>query len=400
MAYDPIVALEIGTSKVVALVGEMRDDGHIMITGVGEAPSAGVRKGEIIDRENAAACVRSVIEMAEETGKVSIHEIHLAISGGHVQSLVNSGDTPVQSREGRITKDDIDQAMELAKAISLPADRDLIHTLYQHFAIDAHQRVINPEGMVGSKLTVHMLAVHGIRSYIDNVANVAKGIPLDVCDIAFSGLCSALSVLTPQQKQSGAIVIDLGGGTTDYLVYADDVIASTGAIGVGGDHVTNDIMMAFNIPGSQAEKIKRESGNAIVDPAVAQHRVTIPPEVGFPGRTVTLKALHTVINARMDEVLRLVRKKIELDASLHKIAAGVVLTGGGARMKGITTLAERVFGLPCFIGLPRNVSGLVTVSEGPEYATCSGLVEYGFRNAGEGRSSGGVMDIIKKLFGG
>ncbi|MBA4386915.1 MAG: cell division protein FtsA [Verrucomicrobia bacterium] len=400
MALDPIVALEIGTSKVVALVGEMRDDGHIMITGIGEAPSSGVRKGEIIDRENAAACVRSVIAMAEDTGKVSISEVHLAVSGGHIQSLVNSGETPVLNRDRRITNSDMEQVKEVAEAVSLPADRDIIHSIYQHFSIDGHEQVINPEGMLGSRLSVDMLVVHGIRNFVANTAQVVRGIPVEVCDVAFSGLCSALAVLTPQQKQSGAIVVDLGGGTTDYLAYADDVIASTGAIGVGGDHVTNDIMIAFNIPLSQAERIKREAGNAVVDPAVAGHRVTIPAEVGFPGRTVGMKALHTVMNARLDETLRIIRKRIEVNTTLHKIGAGVVLTGGGARLKGITTLAERVFGLPCFIGMPRNVSGLVTVSEGPEYATCSGLVEYGFRKVDDSGRRPRVFQMLRKIFGG
>lgn len=400
MALDPIVAIEIGTSKVVALVGEMKDDGdgHIVITGMGEAASSGVRKGEIIDRENAAACVRSVIAMAEDTGKVAINEVHLAVSGGHIQSLVNRGETPVPGRDGRICNEDIEEAMELAKAVSLPADRDILHTIYQYFTIDGHERVLNPQGMIGSRLAVDMLLVHGIRTFVKNVAQVVESVPVSVCDVAFSGLCSALSVLTPEQKQSGAIVIDLGGGTTDYVAYADDVIAVTGALGVGGDHVTNDIMMAFNIPIARAERIKRESGSAVLDPAVAGHRITIPPEVGFPGKSVSLKSLNTVINARVDETFQLIKRRIGKDI-LHSVGAGVMLTGGGARLKGVTALAERVFGLPCFLGLPRNVSGLVTVSGGPEYATASGLVEYGFRKTAGSRKKGGLGGFLKKIFG-
>jgi len=399
MTVDPIVALEIGTSKVIALVGEIREDGHVMVTGMGEHPSTGVRKGEIIDLENAVVCVRSVLEMAEESGKVAIRQVHLAVSGGHIQNLVNRGTVPVLDKDGEITEEDVEQVMDVARAVNLSPDREILHTICQHFRIDDQERVIRPEGMEGAKLSLDMLVLHGVRSRLRNTVRVARSVPIDVQDVAFSGLCSALSVLTPEQKKSGLVVIDLGGGTTDYLAYAGDVVASAGALGVGGDHITNDIALSFNIPTFQAERLKRESGCAVVDASSVSQKVALPAEVGFPGCTVSLKALHTVINARVDEIFGMIKKRLEKDAILHHVGAGTVLTGGGAHLKRVSQLAEEMFDLPCSVGRPRNVSGLATASEGPEYAACSGLVQYGFKTQVGQRQASPLRNLLKGLFG-
>lgn len=400
MALPPVVALEIGTSKVIALVGEMREDGHVMITGMGEHPSAGVRKGEIIDLENVVICVRSALGMAEESGKVTIRQVHLAVSGGHIQSLLNRGTVPVLDPDREITQEDVDQVMEVARAVNISHDREILHTICGHFSIDNQERVVRPEGMEGARLSLDMLVLHGVRSRLRNTIKAVRSVPMDVQDVAFSGLCSALSVLTPEQKKIGVAVIDLGGGTTDYLVYAGTVVAVAGSLGVGGDHITNDITIAFNIPMSQAERIKKEAGCAVVAPGVASQRVALPPEVGFPGRSVALGALHTVINARVDEILDMVKQRLDHDGTPQRLGAGVVLTGGGAHLKGICELAEQKFGLPCSIGKPRNVTGLDIASEGPEYATSSGLVQYAFKTLSAQRRASPLSAWMKGLFGG
>jgi len=394
------VALEIGTSKVVALVGEMREDGHIVITGMGEHESTGVRKGEIVDLQNAALCVRSALGAAEETGKVTINQVHVAVSGGHIQALINSGEVPVIDPAGRISRDDVDAVMNVAEALNLPPDREMIHTLCQHFRVDNQVGVIDPEGLVGAKLALNMLLVHGVRARLHNVINVVKSVPLEVSDAAFGGWCSALAVLTPNQKRDGAIVVDLGGGTTDYVAYSDNVVAAAGVLGVGGDHVTNDIGLAFKIPTAQAERLKRESGSAVFDPATGSKQVVIPAEGGFQGRTVHLKALHTVVNARVDEILVMIRKRLDKESVLHHIGAGVVLTGGGARLHGVVRLAEKIFDLPCSVGKPINVSGLAVVTEGPEYATCSGLVQYGFQESDDGEAGSSILNKFLGFFKG
>ncbi|MFC1497811.1 cell division protein FtsA [Verrucomicrobiota bacterium] len=400
MALPPIVALEIGTSKIIALVGELREGDQVMITGMGEHPSVGVRKGEIIDFENAAVCVRAVLEAAENSGRVAIRQVHLAVSGGHIQNLISRGSVPVLDKDSGIVQEDIDNVMEVARAVNLPSDRDVIHTICQHFSIDDHGQVIKPEGMEGAKLSVNMLVLHGIRSRLRNAVRVVHNVSVEVQDAVFSGLCSALSVLTAEQKKSGVVVIDFGGGTTDYLVYADNVVASAGVLGVGGDHLTNDIALGFNIPISQAERLKRVSGSAVVEALNgAQKRVSVPPEVGFPGRSISLRALHTVINARADEILNMVKRRLQDDGILHRIGAGVVLTGGGAHLNGMVKLTEDVFKLPCSIGRPRNISGLATATEGPEYAACSGLVQYGFRTMAGRRQTSGLGGLFGRLLG-
>lgn len=398
MAPPIIVALEIGTSQVIALVGELREDGHVMITGMGVHPSKGVRKGEIVDLENSVSCVRSAISAAEESSGNSIRALHLVVAGGQVTSLMNRGSVPVFDPGGEISADDIEQVIDVAKAVNLPNDQELLHTIYQHFCIDDQESVSNPEGMEGAKLAVDLLMVHGPRSLLRNTIKVVQSIPLDVEDVAFGGLCSALAVLTPEQKAAGVIAIDLGGGTTDYVAYSGNALAAAGSLGVGGDHVTNDIGLCFTIPRRQAETIKCESGSAIVESKMEGRRLALPAEVGFQGRSINQQSLQKVINARMTEVFEMIRDRLVEERVLNRIGAGVVLTGGGAHMKGVVQLAEEVFRLPCHVGRPRNVSGLAVATEGPEYAAAIGMVKYAFRTLESHRRSS-VGTWFKTLLG-
>lgn len=396
---DPIVGLEIGTTKVIALVGEMRNDGAIIITGMGERPATGVRKGEIIDLENATLCVKSVLAAAEERSNVAIREVLLAVSGGHVQGVIHRGSVPVFGRDGQIGASDIEEVLEVARAVNLPAEREVLHTISQYFHIDDDQRVINPEGMTGGQLAVDMLVIHGIRNRLNNLVRAVRSVPLEVQDVAFSGLCSALAVLTAEQKRNGVVVIDLGGGKTDYVVYAEGVVASAGVIAVGGDHVTNDISVGFNISSAQAEGLKRDSGSVDPKAPVDGPDVVVPAEGTTPARTVTVRAVNTIMQARLEELLTKIRQRIAKDELLHHMGAGVVLTGGGAHTRGITTLVEGIFGLPCMVGIPRNVGGLAAATSGPEYATASGLVQYGFKAAREQDSRRPLKDFLKGWFG-
>ena len=228
--------------------------------------------------------------------------------------------------------------------------------------------------------------------------NVLQDVPLEVQDVAFGGLCSGLAVLTPDQKRSGALVIDLGGGTTDYLVYAGNVLAAAGSIGVGGDHVTNDIALGFNIPISRAEKLKREHGAAVIEDDVGDQRVSLPREVGFPERSISTKALQMVINARMDETLRMVRTRLHEQRLLHHVAAGVLITGGGAYLRGLPDLATRVFGLPCSLGIPRGIQGLDAAGDPAAYATSCGLILYALKTYQETSMLTPIRNWIKGVF--
>ena len=399
LATPPTVALEIGTTTVRALVGESRDDGHLMITGLGESPSRGVRKGDIVDLDNATACVRSALTAAEENSRVDIYEVHLVVSGGQIMSLVNRGSVPILSPGHEIADDDVRHVMDTASAVTLPADRQVLHTVAQHFHVDDQPGVINPVGMEGAKLSLDMLVVHGVLNRLRNLVKVAHSARVEVVDVDFSGLCAALAVLTPEEKEAGVLVVDLGGGTTDFVAYANDVIATAGAFGVGGDHVTNDIAYGLRMSLTDAERLKESSGSAVIELAARSQRISLPGGVGEPDREARLSDLNTIMHARMDETLGVVRRMIEGGGLLRSLGAGVVLTGGGAHLRQVDRLAEKVFGLPCRIGSPRGVGGLKAVTEGPEFASVVGAVRWGLRNAVAGEKAGGSLkSILKKLF--
>jgi len=396
----PIVALEIGTSRVRVVIGEARDDGHLMITGLGECLSRGVRKGEIVDFDNALACVRNALQLAEDNGQIIIGEVHLLVTGGHLQSLVNRGSVPVLNVHHEITSDEIDHVMSMARAVSLPPDRQVLHTICQHFRVDDQDGVIDPVGMEGSKLSLDMLIVHGVLNRLRNLAKVVRSADVDVLDVAFGGLCAALAVLMPEEKEAGVALIDLGAGTTDYVVYANNAIATAGSIGIGGDHVTNDIARGLHVPTSEAEQLKEAYGSAVVEMTSRSQRISLPAEPGIVDRAVKRVDLDTIIHVRVEETLELVKKRLMDEHLLRSLGSGVVLTGGGANLTHMVKLAENVFGLPCRIGVPRSVAGLATVTDGPQYAAPVGMVRYGFRAARQHDGKGGLKGFIRKLFGG
>jgi len=397
MESAPIVALEIGTTKVRALVAQARDDDHLMVIGLGECPARGVRKGEIVDFEHALACVRLALQNAEENSSVSIRQVFLLVSGGHIQHLVNRGSIPILHPTNEITKDDLRHVMETARAVNLPADREILHTICQHYYVDDQRGVSNPVGLEGSKLAADMLILHGLRARLKNTVRVARSVPVDVQDVAFGGLCAGLAVLSAEEKENGVIVIDLGGGTTDFLVYAGNTIAAAGSIAVGGDHLTNDVAKGLRITQQQAEQLKEEHGSAIIEVSSRAQKLELSADGGSSRRFFRHGDLQLITSMRMEEILGLVKDQLEKLDLLHHLGAGVVLTGGGAYLKRVTELAERVFGVPCQLGKPRDVSGIAVATDGPEYAACLGMLRYAVRTAQHEAPSKTLSSLIKKL---
>lgn len=383
-----LVALELGTTKVRALVGETRDDDHLMIIGLGECAAQGIRKSEITDFDLALECARVALHNAEENGNVGIKQVHLLVSGGYIRSLVNRGSIPIMTRGNEITRDEIEHVMDTARAVNLQGDIEILHSICQHFYVDDQRGVVNPEGLEGSKLAVDMLMLYGARSRLRNLVRVARSVPVDVLDVAFGGLCAALAVLSQEEKSQGALVIDLGGGSTDYVAYAGNAIAAAGSLAVGGDHLTNDIARGLQIPLPQAERLKEEFGSAVVDLVNRGQHVELSAETGNRGRFVRLGDLHTITNLRMEETLTLVRDELEQKELLHYLGSGVILTGGGAYLQRVTELAERVFNLPCQLGKPKDVSGLAVATDGPEYAAPIGMLRYAARTGRRPRRTG------------
>lgn len=396
MSLAPIVALEIGTSTVRALVGELTEEGQVIVSGVGECPSRGVRKGEITDFDNALSCVREALQKAEDNSHVAINAVHLLVSGGHIRSRVNRGTAPVLNDAGEITNEEIQNAEKMARAVSLPTGHEILHTILQRYYVDENLPVVSPEGLEGTKLAVDMLIVHGQCNAMRNIVKVVRSAQVDVADVAFSGLCAALAVLTPAEKNNGVLMIDLGGGTTDFVAYAEERLADAGAFAIGGDHISNDLAFGLRLPLAEAERLKLEYGTALPDYAARGQTVTASPGTGQPPRQVRLADLQTIIHVRIEETLMLVREQIRQNKLISKLGSGVVLTGGGARLKKVDQLAEKIFGLPCRIGKPREVSGMTAVMEQPECSVVVGMLRYAARTSQPDR---GFTAILKKIFG-
>jgi len=369
-----IVGLEVGTSKVCAVVGEVLDDGNIMVIGVGQATCEGVRKGEIVNIDATVECIHAAVADAEESAGVEIHNVYASVSGGHIRSFNNRGTVAVTNDEREISEEDVRNVLLNAKAVNIPMDHVVIHAIRQHFFVDGHDGIQNPAGMIGAKLEADVHVIYGVRTRLQNTIKCIKQVPLDVANIAVSGFASALAVLTSEHQQLGAVVIDMGGGTTDYIVYSEGTIQHSGVLAVGGDHITNDVAIGLRIPMNRAETLKVEHGSLEVP--LVDEVITLKREVGLPDRQVSKQQLCRAMNLRVEETLTLVKKELEKHKLLDYLGAGVFITGGCARLRGMEPLAAQIFGLPVHIGHSLTVGGPTSAIESPEYSTAIGLVRY------------------------
>jgi cell division protein FtsA len=394
-----IVGLEIGTSKICAVVGEVNAEGALNVIGIGQSPARGVRKGEIVDAAQAEECVRNAIVEAEQMADVEIRSVYLGVTGGHVRGFNNRGSHPVVSADREISDDDVQDVVKNAKAINLPAQNTVIHAVRQHFFVDGQHGVTNPVGMVGAKLEVDMHVVHGITNRLQSSVRMVKGLQLEVEETVFNGLAASLALLTSEQKEMGALVIDMGGGTTDFAVYANGVIRHTGALALGGDHVSNDLGHGLKVPLSRAEKLKKENGSAVADDSVKGQTITITNELGLPLRVVNIEHLQRIMTLRLEEIFEIVAQDLEQAGALDYLRAGVFLCGGCTRVPHIAKLAERVFQMSVSIGQTNSVSGLKSALDQPEFVTAIGLAKYGSLKA---RKRGGKSSLsagLKNVFG-
>jgi cell division protein FtsA len=394
-----IVGLEIGTSKVCAVVGEQAADGALNIIGLGQARSRGVRKGEVVDPKQAEEDVRNAIVEAESMAGAEISNIYLGVTGGHIRGFNNRGVHPVVSADREISNDDVQDVVKNAKAINLPAENSLVHAIRQHFFVDGQDGITDPVGMLGSRLEVDMHVVHGNTNRLQNPIRLVKGFQIQVNEIVFNGLAASLALLSNDQKELGALVIDIGGGTTDYVVYVGGVIRHTGVLAIGGDHVSNDLAYGLKVPLSRAEKLKLEHGSAVVDEAAQGRAVTFTNELGLPIKTINVGHLQRIMSLRLEEIFQLIAQDLEQAGLCDYLRAGVFLTGGGARIPHIAKLAEPVLQMPVSIGQTNSISGLKSALDQPEFAAAIGLVKFGsFKNRKrDGKSS--LAQGIKGVFG-
>src|SRR5437879_836474 len=352
--FDPspvIVGLEIGTTKICAVVGEVNPNSSgLSIIGVGQARSRGVRKGEIVDAALAAEDIRNAIVEAEEMADVEIRSVYLGVSGGHLRGFNNRGVHPVVSADREISEEDVQDVIKNAKAINLPAENHVVHVIRQHFRVDGQDGIQNPVGMLGAKVDVDVHVVHGNFNRLQNPIRAVKGLQLEVEDIVFTGLASSLALLSNEQKELGALVIDIGGGTTEYVVCADGIVKHTGLLAVGGDHVSNDLAYGLKVPLSRAEQLKIEHGSVLVDDRVKGQTVTLTNGHGLVERSLNLEHLRRIMALRVEEIFHLIAQEIGQTGLLDYLRSGVFLCGGGARIPGIQNLAGQIFGLPVSLG--------------------------------------------------
>jgi len=380
LKLEATVVLEIGTSMVRVLVGELRDDGIVTVIGLGEAESRGIRKGEIINRDHAISSVRTAIKAAEGDWRKGIHSVILITSGGQAESKTSTGIhklvDPDYNQPSEITEGDVDEVIEVTRRVRLPENRIKLHSLQQYFQVDDQFNVISPAGLAGEELRLDMLTIHGKRSTVDNFRKMVDDVPIECADAVFCGLCSALAVVSEEQKNSGVLVIDIGGGTTDFVLYNDGFVHTAGSIAVGAEHVTNDIAVGLQIPTKQADQIKRKEGSALINLMERDHNISIPATSGFPGKIVRAVTLNTIINARMEELFTLVKEQVDRQCPNVPLSAGVLLTGGGAFLNGARDLGQKVFNASCVHGKPIDVQGLPSAKESPLYAAHIGGIRY------------------------
>lgn len=372
-----VVGLDIGTTKICALVGELTPHG-VDIVGVGTYPSNGLRKGVVINIDATVQSIQNAVEEAELMAGCEIHSVFAGIAGGHIKGFNSHGVVAVKTHE--VTQYDVDRVIEAAKAVAIPMDREVLHVLPQEYIIDDQDGIREPVGMSGVRLESKVHIVTGAVTSAQNIIKCANRCGLNVSDIVIQQLASSKAVLTQDEKDLGVAMIDIGGGTTDILVYSGGAIVHSAVISIGGNHITNDIAVGIRTPMREAEGIKHKHGVASTDLVGRDEAIDVPSVGGRKPRQISKRLLSEIIEPRVEELFMLVKSELSKMNLVNKLASGVVITGGSAIMEGMPEVAENVFDLPVRRGIPHGVGGLAEAVASPIYATAVGLVLYGSQN--------------------
>jgi len=394
-----IVGLDIGTSKIVAIVGEYDPtvDGEVEIIGIGSHPSRGLKKGVVVNIESTVQSIQRAIEEAELMAGCQINSVYAGIAGSHVKSMNSHGIVAIKDRE--VTPGDLDRVIDAARAVAIPADQRVLHILPQEFIIDQQEGIREPIGMSGVRLEAKVHLVTGAVGAAQNIIKCVRRCGLEVDDIILEQLASSYSILTDDEKELGVCIVDIGGGTTDIAVFADGAIRHTAVIPIAGDQVTNDIAVALRTPTQNAEEIKIKYACALRQLANPEETIEVPSVGERPARQLSRQTLAEVVEPRYEELLQLVHAELRKSGYEELIAAGLVLTGGSSKMDGVVDLAEEIFHMPVRLGYPQYITGLSDVVRNPIYATGVGLLLYGRHNR-EGGLSGFSEDAgIKSVWG-
>jgi cell division protein FtsA len=383
-----IVGLDIGTTKVCAIVGEVTEAG-VEIVGIGSSPSEGLRKGVVVNIDSTMESIKRAVDEAENAADMDIKRVYAGVSGSHIKSFNNQG--MVVIRGNVVEEGDVQRVIEAAKAIPLPADREVLHILPQYYVVDDQDGIKDPIGMSGVRLEVNVHIVTGAAASVQNVVRSVNGVGLDVTEVVLEQFAASEAVLSADEKELGVALVDVGGGTTDIAVYSEGVVKYTAVLPVGGGYLTNDIAVGLRTPVSEAEKVKIKYGCACTPMIPQDEMIEVPSVGGREPRRVSRQVLGGIIEPRMDEILNLVCREIVKSGYEDRLAAGIVLTGGTAILEGITELAEHIFNMPVRRGYPIGVTGPEEMNS-PLYATAVGLILYGGKQySRNGKSEGSIF---------
>jgi len=372
-----IVGLDIGTTKICAVVAELSGE-KINIIGIGTHPSLGLRKGVVVNIESTVDSINKAVKEAEMMAGCEISSVYAGIAGGHITGFNSNGIIAIKGNE--ITQSDVDRVVEAATAVAIPMDREVIHVLPQEFIVDGEPGILNPVGMAGVRLEARIHIVTGAVTSVQNIIRCGHKAGLDICDIILEPIASSEAVMTEEEKEVGTAIIDIGGGTTDLAVFANNNIKHTFVLSLGGNNMTNDISVGLRTPLAEAEKIKLKYGTCVASKVKNEEILEISDINGAPARKLPRQILAEILEPRVEEVFTLMKREIFRAGMKDSIKSGVVITGGASMLDGVTEIAESVFELPVRLGLPRRISGLVDVVNSPMYATAVGLVLYGAKN--------------------
>lgn len=399
------VGLDIGTSKVVAIVGKSTGDGQVEIVGIGSHASRGLKRGVVVNIDTTVNAIQRAVEEAELMAGCQIHSVYAGIAGSHIRSMNSHGIVAVRERE--VVAADVDRVIDAAQAVAIPADQKVLHILPQEYVIDSQEGIKEPLGMSGVRLEAKVHLVTCAVNAAQNIEKCVQKCGLEVDDIILEQLASSYAVLTDDEKELGVCVVDIGGGTTDIAIFTGGSIRHTAVIPIAGDQVTNDIAMALRTPTQNAEEIKIKYACALTQLAGAEETIKVPSVGDRPPRDLSRQALAEVVEPRYEELFTLVQSELRRSGFEEVVAAGIVLTGGTSKMEGVVDLAEEIFHMPVRLASPQGVVGLADVVNNPMYATGVGLLMYGLKQRESGTTAvhkpeGGesVMGKIKSWFTG
>jgi cell division protein FtsA len=397
-----LVGLDLGTTKVCAIVGEVKDGGQVDIIGIGISPSHGLKKGVVVNIDSTVESIKKSVQEAELMAGVEINSVFVGISGGHIKGINSRGVAAIKNRE--VGSADIARAIDGARAVNIPMDQQILHVLPQEFIIDDQDGIKDPHGMSGTRLDVKVHIITGAVTAIQNIVKSCSRAGLQVNDLVLQPLASSRAVLTSEEQELGVAVVDIGGGTTDMALFREGSLWYTEVLPIGGNHLTNDIAIGLRTPASEAEKIKIKYGCALASLVKHEETLDVPSVGGRPPRLLSRQILSEIMEPRVEELFGMVQQRLKKTGYEDMLASGIVLTGGTALMEGVQDAAERYIGLPIRKGSPKNIGGLMDVVNSPVYATGVGLVLYGAEEQQEVaprkfRSGGGLKRLWKWMEG-